>query len=136
MGIGVAVEEVGRREPPGRDANPRDISLASELVGPVLDSLLLAAQSERLLYVQARHVEPRHRKANLLSFFIRKACHTQCITEAKALTELRVDINFGAFPRAQADKRSCTCSILGPTGSRQAIRTCIRRGEWRDSPAR
>src|SRR5271163_526201 len=46
---------------------------------------------------------------------IGKACYPQRVTETEALHELRVDIDFGAVPRAIADERGGAGRVLNLT---------------------
>ena len=91
--------------------------LPRDLVGTVRDGLLLAAEPEGLLHIDARHVDARHREAGLLRFKIGEARDAEGLAQPEALGDLRIDVNVGAVPRAKADECGGAHRILGLVGA-------------------
>src|SRR6185312_14734194 len=86
--VGVAIEEIVHGKLSDRDGEPRDVLLAGDLVGTILDRFLLAAETECLAQEYASDIAARHRKVRLLRFAIGKPCEAKRAAQAETLGEV------------------------------------------------
>jgi hypothetical protein len=65
----------------------------------------------------------------MLTASVGESGQTKRVAETKALIKLRVDVELGAVPQAQAEERGRRRGIAGLVGSRKAVRAFIGRIE-------
>src|SRR5437588_6533659 len=129
MRVRIVVEEIADRKTPDDQRDAIDVPLAGQLVGPVGDVFLLAAETEGLLEIIALRADFRIFGAGLLRFSVRKAREAQRAVETKALRQLRIEIKLAALPQPHAEKCRRRPGGLGLAASGKAVRTRIGRTE-------
>src|SRR5262249_34765120 len=111
--------------------DPVDITLATELIGAVLDILLLAPEAEGLPEEIALSAKPRIGRTALLRLAVGEAGQSQSGVQAETLRELGVEIELAAVPQPPAQKRGVGPGLPDHAAARQAVRALIGRAKAR-----
>src|SRR5260370_28172008 len=98
MRVSIVVEEIADRKTPDDQGDAIDVALARQLVGPVGDVFLFAAETEGLFEVIALRPDFWIFGAGLLRLAVRKAGEAERAVEAKALRDLGVEVELAALP--------------------------------------
>src|SRR5215207_7507277 len=126
--VGVVVEDVADGELADRERDPVDVARAGHLVRPVLDLLLLSAESDGLAEeVPLRSVEGINR-AGLLRLAVDVAAETQGVAEPEAFGPFRVVINLRALPEPSTEEARDGPGFAGLVRN-EAVRSDVRRAE-------
>ena len=129
MRVGIVVEEIADRKTPYDQRHAIDVALSRQLVGPVGDVFLLAAEPERLFQVVALRPDLRIFGAGLLRLAVWKAGQSNRAVETKALRELRVEIKLPALPEPHTEKRGRRPGRLRLPAPGEAVGAGIGRAE-------
>src|SRR5215207_4941408 len=126
--VGVVVEDVADGEFAGCKRDPVDVARAGHLVRPVLDLLLLSAESDGLAEeVPLRSVEGINR-TRFLRFAVHIAAEPERVAEPEALSPFRVEVGLGALPEPSTEEARDGPGFAGLVRNK-AVRSDVRRAE-------
>ena len=100
MTVAVVVHQIAGGEFSQRERDAVDVALAGDLVGTILDFLLLAAETDRLPQIKTSNIRSRFRHSHAGDLAIREASDTGRVGEAAAAGDLRVEHQLSRVPFA------------------------------------